>query len=204
MIQINFEGPDVTRFLIKNDYLFVCVPVCVFGHVCMCLSVCPYFCSSFCKIGHVCLPVSLFVVCFHICGSMPVCLLSVSFNNMGMGIFVVFYLLFSMSQLIFLVVCVCLCVGVSVSIHVYEHLRIMNTFIVMIILYAVCVCFPFFIHYFFSFITTCLRNSFHAQLRKLCLMRLDDSVELVELVELVEAVPPFPPIPPVPRNRPGR
>ena len=126
----------------------MCVPVCVFGHVCMCLSVCPYFCSSFCKIGHVCLPVSLFVVCFHICGSMPVCLLSVSFNNMG--IFVVFYLLFSVSQLIFLVVCVCLCVGVSVSIHVYEHLRIMNTFIVMIILYAVCVCFPFFIHYFIS------------------------------------------------------
>ena len=126
----------------------MCVPVCVFGHVCICLSVCPYFCSSFCKIGQVCLPVSLFVVCFHICGSMPVCLLSVSFNNMG--IFVVFYLLFSVSQLIFLVVCVCLCVGVSVSIHVYEHLRIMNTFIVMIILYAVCVCFPFFIHYFIS------------------------------------------------------
>ena len=86
----------------------------------------------------------------------------------------------------------------------------------MIILYAImcvfflCVCVSvclvgFFIHlfYFIHNITTCLRNSFHAQLGKLCLMRLDDSVELVEQVELVEAVPPFPPIPPVPRNLPG-
>ena len=114
----------------------------------------------------------------------------------------------------FSVICVCLCVGGSVGITVYEHAK-MNRLIVMIILYPMCVCvsmcvcvcvcaclFPFF-HYFISFIITCSRNSFHAQLRKLCLMRLDDSVELVELVELVEAVPPFPPIPPVPRNRPG-
>ena len=55
----------------------------------------------------------------------------------------------------FLVVCVCLCVGGSVGIPVYEHVK-MNRFIVMIILYGMCVCECLFVS-LFSFII-----SFHS------------------------------------------
>ena len=87
-----------------------------------------------------------------------------------------------------LVVCVCICLGGSVGFHVYEHVKMWKlTDLLLWLFYTLCVCFfvcvlvfvcfPFFIHYFISFIRTCFRNSFHAQLRKLCLMRLDDSTE---------------------------